>query len=71
MKKYDKEMWKDRQHDEYLQDKYGENWKVIKRSIEQYVPKDTGQPHSFAHLLNVKHEVQPLGNPQIRTIELA
>lgn len=70
MNKHSKEMWKDRQLDEKLQLKYGENWRVIKRSITEFRrgSRPTGQPHSFAHLLNKKYVVEPLGDPQIRRI---
>lgn len=70
MKKYSKSAWQARKHDEYLQEKYGENWKVVKRSIvdaEKRSPKDN-RPHSFNDLIGKKHPVEELGNPLVRQI---
>lgn len=32
--KFDRTKWKERKEDERLQEKYGENWRVVKRSMQ-------------------------------------
>lgn len=34
MKKYKRDIWKEKLLDEELQRKYGENWKLIKRTLK-------------------------------------
>lgn len=54
--KYNRVWWVEQQVDEDWRKRYGENWRVVKKWKDPVRVVDNS-PHSFQHLLNVRHEV--------------